>query len=73
MSGENQNISLSVDGMTCGHCKMTVEKTVKALDGVASAEVDLAAKKVAITFNPDKVSVAAIKEAIDDQGYDVID
>ncbi|HEX3031630.1 MAG TPA: copper chaperone CopZ [Bacillota bacterium] len=67
-----QNITLKVEGMTCGHCKMTVEKTVKALEGVASAEVDLAAKQVAVTFDSDKVSVAAIKEAIDDQGYDVI-
>lgn len=63
--------TLNVQGMTCGHCKKSVEGALKKLDGVSAAEVDLEAGKVSVTFNESKVNVDAMKEAIEDQGYDV--
>lgn len=70
--GSEKELILNVEGMSCGHCKMAVEKAVSALEGVSSVQVDLTAKKVAIIYNPDKVSEEAIKESITDQGYDVL-
>ncbi|PAV28717.1 copper-binding protein [Virgibacillus profundi] len=63
--------TLNVQGMTCGHCKMSVEGALNKLDGVAAAEVNLDAGNVDITFDESKVNVDAMKEAIEDQGYDV--
>ncbi|APC49038.1 copper-binding protein [Virgibacillus halodenitrificans] len=63
--------SIDVQGMTCGHCKMSVEGALKKLDGVSSAEVNLEAGKVDVTFDESKVNVDAMKEAIEEQGYDV--
>ncbi|HLU21011.1 MAG TPA: copper chaperone CopZ [Bacillaceae bacterium] len=63
--------TLNVQGMTCGHCKASVEGALKKLDGVTAAEVDLTAGNVAVTYDEAKVTVDAMKEAIEDQGYDV--
>lgn len=63
--------TFNVQGMTCGHCKMSVEGALKKLDGVSVAEVNLDAGKVDVTFDESKVNVDAMKEAIEEQGYDV--
>ncbi|HAM81972.1 copper chaperone CopZ [Ornithinibacillus bavariensis] len=63
--------TLNVRGMTCGHCKMSVEGALKKLDGVSKAEVSLEAGKVDITFDESKVNVDTMKDAIEEQGYDV--
>lgn len=63
--------TLTVKGMSCGHCKMAVENALNQLDGVSAAEVNLEAGKVDVTYDDAKVTVDAMKEAIEDQGYDV--
>lgn len=64
------NAVLNVEGMSCGHCASSVEKAVGGLG--ASAKVDLSAKQVTVEFDETKVSLDAIKDAIEDQGYDVV-
>ena len=39
--------------MMCEHCKMKVEKTLKSVEGVENATVDLAAKTATIQLNGD--------------------
>ena len=63
--------TLDVQGMTCGHCKMSVEGALNELDGVSAAEVNLKSGKVDVTFDESKVNVDTLKEAVEDQGYDV--
>jgi len=62
-------VTLKVEGMTCGHCKMSVEKAAKSVAGVTGAEVDLAAKQVKVTGSFDTTAVA---KAIEDAGYSVV-
>lgn len=57
----------SVPGMTCGHCKSSIEGEVTKLADVASIVVDLDAKTVTVDGGDD----AAIREAIDEAGFDV--
>lgn len=66
-----ENITLNVGGMSCGHCVKAVEGSVGDLDGVKEVNVNLEAGEVAVAYEPGKVSVEQIKEAIDEQGYDV--
>lgn len=63
---------LKVDGMSCAHCENAVKTAVGALTGVSKVTVDLAAKTVAVEFDAAKVNMGAIKNAIEDQGYDVV-
>ncbi|WP_068782900.1 copper chaperone CopZ [Paenibacillus phocaensis] len=65
-----QQITLNVEGMSCNHCVKSVEGAVAGLG--AEGKVDLAAKKVDVTFDETKVTLEQIKEAIEDQGYDVV-
>ncbi|MEL7566974.1 MAG: copper ion binding protein [Dehalobacterium sp.] len=64
-------VVLRVEGMTCGHCKNAVEKAVKAIPGVSSAEVTLDDKTVTVNFDTHVVGLDAIKKAIVDAGYEV--
>lgn len=63
-------ITLNVEGMSCGHCVNSVEGAMKELG--ATGKVDLAAKTVTVSYDESKLTLDAIKEAIDDQGYEVV-
>ncbi|MFC5451331.1 copper ion binding protein [Paenibacillus aestuarii] len=63
-------IILKVEGMTCNHCVSAVEKAVK--EAGANGKVSLASKQVEVQYDESKVTVEAIKEAIEEQGYDVV-
>nr|WP_238902637.1 cation transporter [Clostridium sp. YIM B02506] len=60
---------ITIEGMSCGHCKARVEKALSELDGITSAVVDLEAKTATIEG---ETSDEVLREAIDDAGYDVI-
>ena len=66
----NMETVIKVEGMMCKHCKAHVEKACKGVEGTVDAVVDLAAKNVTVTGTAD---VAALKAAITDAGYDVVD
>ena len=65
--------TLSVNGMSCEHCVKAVNGAVGQLNGVDSVSVDLKSKKVIVEFDPQKVTTVQIKDAIEDQGYDVME
>ena len=61
--------TFKIDGMSCGHCVMTVEKELGKLE--IEIKVEIGSAKV--NFNTDKVSEKNIKDAIEEAGYKVID
>jgi copper chaperone len=65
-----QTVTLKVEGMSCGHCVNSVEGAVKNLG--ASGKVDLNAGVVTVEYDESKLSLDAIRVAIEDQGYDVV-
>ena len=66
-----EHVVLNVQGMSCGHSVKAVEGSLVALQGINDVNVDLGAAKVAVAFDAAQVTVEAIKEAIEEQGYDV--
>lgn len=60
-------IELNIAGMTCGHCKSAVESALKAVAGVLTVEVDLAAGKA--TVGGEGVQLEALVAAVADEGY----
>ena len=60
--------TMQINGMMCNHCKMTVEKALKAVPGVENAEVDLAAKCAKITLNAD-VADDVLMDAVAKKGF----
>ena len=59
----------SVPGMSCGHCVNTLTTEVGAVSGVKAVNVDLAAKTVTVDW--DVEDDAAVREAIEEAGYEV--
>lgn len=63
--------TIPVKGMTCMGCVASVQRVLNGIDGIAKAEVSLEQAQAAITFDPAKADLQAIKTAIMDAGYDV--
>lgn len=61
-----------VDGMHCAHCAAFVEKSLKAVDGVADASVDLAGKKASVTLEK-AVADDVLVKAVADAGFTAVD
>lgn len=62
-----QHLTLKIDGMSCGHCVARVEKALSKLDGVSVRKVVLGSAE--IDYDPERMPLASIREAIDDAGY----
>lgn len=67
-----KSITLNVEGMSCSHCVNAVTKAMTALEGVSGVNVDLEGKTVTVDYDTEQVSLESIKEAIEDEGYDVV-
>ncbi len=67
-SSENKAV-VHIEGMSCGHCVMRVEKGVAGMPGVKAAKVDLQKKQGTFTFDPALTSEEAIKAKITEIGY----
>lgn len=62
--------TITVKGMTCDGCVNSVTKALKGVEGVQETNVDLAGQKATVTFDDAKANVEALKEAVEDAGYD---
>lgn len=62
---------LKVEGMSCNHCVNAIETSVGELNGVSDVHVNLEQKNVTVQFEHEKTTLENIKEAIEDQGFDV--
>ncbi|HEU5151915.1 MAG TPA: cation transporter [Iamia sp.] len=63
--------TVTVQGMTCGHCASAVRQELGQLPGVTGVDVDLDSGAVAITSAAD-LDPAAVAAAVDEAGYEVV-
>lgn len=64
--------TISIEGMQCNHCKMSVEKALNSIEGITSVEVNLENKNAVIEFNKE-IENDKIKSVIEEAGFEVID
>ena len=69
MSAQPRTEVVAVSGMHCGGCERTVSLAVAALPGVGSAQADFVAEEVAVTFDPARTSLDAIRAAVRRAGF----
>jgi len=62
--------AFQVPGMTCGHCKASVENELGKLSGVTAVRVNLDTK--AVEVDADGVTWAQITAAVDEAGFEAI-
>ena len=64
-------ISIPLSGMTCASCANQVEKALSKTAGVCEANVNFAAEKATVTYDPNTVSLEELFEVVKDAGYGV--
>lgn len=62
--------TITIEGMQCNHCKMSVEKALKSIEGVTKVDVNLEKKNAIIHTNID-IDNSIIKKAIEEEGFSV--
>ena len=67
IDGSQDRLSIRVDGMTCSHCKVSVESAVYSCSGVESASVDLLKGLVFVIGSG--IDEGAIKDKIKSRGF----
>jgi Cu+-exporting ATPase len=66
-------ITLPIGGMTCASCVMHVENGLKQVPGVLNVAVNLATERATVEMIPGAVTIADLKRAVEDTGYQVLD
>ena len=64
-----KTVTLSVPGMTCAACPITVKKALNKVDGVVKTEVSLEKKEATVTYDDAKTSVNTLLDATRNAGY----
>jgi copper chaperone len=64
-----QSVTMTINGMSCGHCVASVQRALKAVAGVQDADVKIGAATV--RFDPATASMDQVKDAVEDAGYEV--
>lgn len=64
-----QTVTLSVPGMTCAACPITVKKALGKVNGIQKADVSYEKREAVVTFDDAKVSVPQLTKATADAGY----
>jgi Cu2+-exporting ATPase len=64
-----QTVTLAVDNMNCGGCMGKIERALTAQPAVASARANLSTKRVTVTFEPGRLSVAKLLASLEDAGF----
>jgi Cu+-exporting ATPase len=63
-----ERLRLEIGGMTCASCAVRVERKLNKLDGV-TASVNFATEEAAVSFDPARIAVADLIEAVEATGY----
>lgn len=70
----SNTLTVSISGMTCGHCVSSVKEEIQAIAGVDSVDVNLNAGGVstATITSVSPISEATISEAVAEAGYTLV-
>lgn len=68
----NEKVVIKVGGMTCAMCVQAIKGVLRKIEGISEVNVNLAAEKAYVTYNPQMTSVAQMRKAIEDLGYEYL-
>ncbi len=67
---EERSVLLSIPGMKCPACPITIMVAMKRVDGVRSVDVDFEQKSATVLFDDQLTSIDRIQEAAKNVGFD---
>jgi P-type Cu+ transporter len=68
---DQKHLTLPILGMTCANCVATVERNLKKVDGVESANVNLSSERAAVSYDPTKANLNEFIKRVQGAGYQV--
>lgn len=68
-SAASATVTIRVEGMHCGGCASSLEKKLKATEGVEDVRVSFEKKEAWIKFDDQKTTVAKLREVINSTGF----
>jgi P-type Cu+ transporter len=68
---ESKQLTLPITGMTCANCVATVERSLKKLDGVSSANVNLSSERASVEFDSSLLALPDLVSRVERAGYGV--
>ncbi|NIS71301.1 MAG: copper ion binding protein, partial [Proteobacteria bacterium] len=68
----NEKVTLKIGGMSCASCAATIEKALKAVEGVSEAAVNFAVEKATVEYDSSHVKQADLINAVESAGYSVV-
>ncbi|GBR51423.1 heavy-metal-associated domain-containing protein [Gluconobacter sphaericus] len=63
---------MTVEGMSCNGCFGKLQRALEAVNGVKGVDIVLDRGKVTVSYDPAQLSVAALREVVEDTGFDVV-
>ena len=69
LDGALAECALSLQGMTCASCVLTIEKALKATPGIHKASVNLATERATVQYDPQAVAETEMIKAVEEVGY----
>ena len=64
-----QSVTLSVPGMSCATCPITVKKALTQIDGVIGVKSNLAKRETTVVFDDTRVKVDVLTKATAEAGF----
>jgi P-type Cu+ transporter len=72
MAGKStKKANIKISGMHCASCALNVENSLNNLEGVEEAQVNIGTEKATVEYNPEKLKLAELENAIENAGYGV--
>jgi len=68
---EQKHLTLPILGMTCANCVATVERNLKKVEGVDSANVNLSSERAAVSYDPQKANLGDFIDRVQRAGYEI--
>ena len=65
----SKTVTLSVPGMTCSACPITVKKALQKVQGVEKVTATFEPKEAVVTFDDTKTTIEQLREATANAGY----
>src|SRR6056297_168354 len=68
-SDNSGSVQLSLSGMSCNNCALSIEDTIKNLDGVNKVQVNFSSEKAYVEYNPELINPDKIIEEVNKTRY----
>ena len=69
LSGASRTVMLSIPGMTCAACPITIKNALSKIEGVNRVSVMREKREVIVSFDQAKTNVQTVRQACEDAGY----